>query len=202
MHHAYLLVGTYSWARTVIPQDDLVLGPDVLLHTYDRMGIGDVRTLIEESHRAPLTRSHRVGIISAHNITLEAQNALLKLTEEPPATARFYIIVPRADVLIKTLRSRLFLLGTEVEEYTVSETGRAFVAMTHGERLDAIAVHAKKKDDVWMDTLLGDCECVAHGTKDVSLMRDVIQLATYARSQGASKKMILEHIALSLPRKT
>ncbi len=202
MHHAYLLVGTFSWAHAVIPESDRVQGTDVLLHTYDRMGIADARVLIEEALRAPLTRSHRTFIVAPHNITLEAQNALLKLFEEPPATARFYLIVPRADVFIKTLRSRLFLLGTEVEEYTIADTARAFMAASYGERLDEIATRAKKKDDAWMDALLRDTECIAHSTQDTSLMRDVVQMATYARSQGASKKMILEHIALSLPRKT
>jgi hypothetical protein len=202
MHHAYLLIGTCAWALAQIPESERVLGTDTLLYTYDRMGIADARALIEESLRAPLTQSHRIFILSTQHITHEAQNALLKLFEEPPLTARFYIIVPRAEVLIETLRSRLFLRATEGGDYGVTEVARAFITASYGERLEQIAAHAKKKDDVWMDALLSDSECIAHATRDIPLMRDVVQMTAYARSSGASKKMILEHIALSLPRKT
>ena len=46
-------------------------------------------------------------------MTVQAQNALLKMLEEPPAGSVFFLIVDRAQNLLETIRSRCKILSTE-----------------------------------------------------------------------------------------
>lgn len=199
MHHAYLLIGSAPWARAQIPADDSTVGTDVSLNAYDRMGIDDARALIEHASRAPLTRPVRVFIIETQALTVETQNALLKLFEEPSDTARFYLIVPTADILLPTLRSRLLLLDSEVGTAEVNEVAKAFIALSYAKRLDIIADRAKRKDEAWMSALFAGIERYSHDARTPSLMRDACVATAAAKSAGASKKMLLEHLALSIP---
>lgn len=48
-----------------------------------------------------------VVIDSAHLLTLEAQNALLKLIEEPPPATSFILVAESLEALLPTVRSRL-----------------------------------------------------------------------------------------------
>ena len=45
-----------------------------------------------------------------NGITVEAQNALLKLLEEPPVYAHFFLIIPSAHLLLPTVKSRLSMI--------------------------------------------------------------------------------------------
>jgi DNA polymerase III delta' subunit len=65
---------------------------------------GVLHALSLSPHRST---GRRVIIIdSAHALTLEAQNALLKLIEEPPAATIFILVVEHAEALLPTIRSR------------------------------------------------------------------------------------------------
>jgi hypothetical protein len=182
--HALLLEGTYRWALTCLTQDCRVENADVLHYHGDRMGIDDVRILIGEAYKTPLTREDRVFLLAYSAYTEDAQNALLKLFEEPPRTARFYLVTEQADVLLPTLRSRLISLGRE--DVFVKHDHQDFLRLTYGERLVMIAHHAKEKDD-------------AERRRDPTFIRSLLELRPYFGTSGASKKMILEHIALLLP---
>jgi hypothetical protein len=48
-----------------------------------------------------------VVVDGAHALTMEAQNALLKLIEEPPPRTRFVLVAERLEALAPTVRSRL-----------------------------------------------------------------------------------------------
>lgn len=198
MHHAYSLIGTYEWACGHMPSHACTASSDCMVRTFKRMGIDDARTLIEEAQRAPLVATCRTFVLVVEAITLEAQNALLKLLEEPPRTAEFYIIVPRESVLIKTLRSRLFLLATQVVDRAKEGVSSDFMKASYAARLDMIALKAKRKDDAWFSSVLNELECVARDRGDAKLIASIVAVQTYAHTQGASKKMLLEHIALTL----
>ncbi|MBE3563847.1 MAG: AAA family ATPase [Hydrogenibacillus schlegelii] len=73
------------------------------------VGIDDVRAWIEWVHRAPLAGARRVVVVEqAERLTREAQNALLKVLEEPPTTAHFVLLTARPGRLLPTVRSRLY----------------------------------------------------------------------------------------------
>lgn len=198
--HAILLETTYDEALTHLPDVFRNESPDVLHLRGTRMGIDEVRTLIREAFLTPMNASERVFILAYPSYTHEAQNALLKLLEEPPRTARFYMITERAGVLLPTLRSRFMVEDVQrAEQHFTIDT---FLRLSYGERLAEIARRIEKKDDVWVSELIKALERWAHESHDAAFMKSFFDLAPSFHTPGASKKMILEHLALLLPSHT
>ena len=197
MHHACLLVGTIDWARTQIPPEEQVLGQDVLLYKYERMSIANVRSLIYEAGLRPVARTHRTFIIVCDSLLHEAQNALLKIFEEPNNHTIFYLVIPREDMLLPTLRSRMQLIGVE-ELLSQNNFFSEFLEMGYAERLACITLKLKEEDTQWVETIVRGVEQYAHEKRDAVLIKDALMLSAYVHTTGSSKKMLLEHIALSL----
>jgi hypothetical protein len=198
-HHALLLEGTYEWALTCLPETCRVEGSDSAHYRGARMGIDEVRRVIAAAYQTPLHDTHRHFILAFDEFTHEAQNALLKLLEEPPQTARFYIVTRSKGVLLPTLLSRLLSSQTEyVDETDAPEKNdeQTFFAASYSDRLAEVASRATKKDDVWMGKIMDAIEAKAEETKNARLMRAVVDLRPVFGMPGASKKMILEHLSL------
>jgi len=69
--------------------------------------IDQVRDAIERTGYRPFEGRRRVVIIDgADAVNVEAQNALLKTLEEPPAASTFVLVTSRPDVLLPTVLSR------------------------------------------------------------------------------------------------
>ena len=69
--------------------------------------IDQIRDAIERTAYRPFEGRMRVVIIDdADVVNVEAQNALLKTLEEPPAASVFVLVTSRPDVLLPTVRSR------------------------------------------------------------------------------------------------
>ena len=68
---------------------------------------GTVRHLIRELSRRPVEGRRRVAVIEgAHRMNEDAQNALLKTLEEPPAGATLILCADEPERLLPTVRSR------------------------------------------------------------------------------------------------
>ena len=68
---------------------------------------GSVRNLIRELARLPVEGRRRIAIVEqAHRLNEDAQNALLKTLEEPPAGAMVILCADESDRLLPTVRSR------------------------------------------------------------------------------------------------
>ena len=197
MHHANLLVGSRSWARSKIPEHEQVLGPDTLLYEYDRMSISDVRRLIHETNLRPEVREYRTFIIMCDSILQEAQNALLKLFEEPNNHTVFFLVVPREDLLLPTLRSRLFLFAYE-DTYFDESIFAEFRKKSYAERLAIIQEKHNDEDVALCNAIVKGFASYAHEMGDMRLIRDALFVETYVYTPGSSRKMLLEHIALEL----
>lgn len=201
-HHALLCIGSPGVCAAHFP--DTVRGNvDTEMIVREQFEIGDARALAEKASTRPIEKNRRHFVISCMRMTHEAQNALLKLFEDPPATARFYLVIPRADVLLATLRSRLHLLFEESASDEVSAEAESFLAGSCSERLARIADLAKAKDTQALRDLLRSLESAAAEPGRAPHMRkhlsDILMASSYAETRGASHKMLLEHLALSIP---
>ncbi|HEX5467067.1 MAG TPA: hypothetical protein VFW92_10390 [Candidatus Limnocylindrales bacterium] len=82
-------------------------GQQIRLGSREGPEPGTVRSLLSEFATLPIQGSTRVAVIEqAHRLNEDAQNALLKLLEEPPAGAVVCLAADDASVLLDTLRSR------------------------------------------------------------------------------------------------
>jgi len=169
-----------------------------IIETFDKMGIDDVRAITAQAQLRPATKAGQVFIISATFITHEAQNALLKLFEEPPAETSFVLVLPPAVQLLSTLQSRI---GYEVihEAVTDSEHWSAFLAASYADRLQQIDSWHKSKDTEWLSAITRGVHTLRHTKFDLPTLAAIEQVGSRLQTRGASNKMLLEHLALVLP---
>lgn len=70
-------------------------------------GVDDARDLRERAAYAPIAGKYKIYIIDeAHQLTPDANNALLKLIEEPPPHLRFIFATTEPEKILPTIRSR------------------------------------------------------------------------------------------------
>lgn len=130
LSHAYLIEGASGSGRTLLVMtllsalvtDPLSLRkinegncPDLHLIEADRgkrmIGIDKIRAMRQIAPIRPNDLDFQIFIIrDAHNLTVQAQNALLKLLEDPPGAAYFFLLCDSAASLLSTIRSRAPIL--------------------------------------------------------------------------------------------
>lgn len=89
--------------------------PDIIRVRHEKpnsIGVEDVREqVIGDVMIKPYSSPYKIYIIAeADKMTVQAQNALLKTIEEPPAYAVIFLLVENADSLLPTIRSRCVML--------------------------------------------------------------------------------------------
>jgi DNA polymerase III delta prime subunit len=71
------------------------------------IGIEQIRTVMEKISRQPFSGLRSlVAVMEAHRATTEAQNAFLKVLEEPPPSSVIVLVTERTDLLLPTVLSR------------------------------------------------------------------------------------------------
>jgi hypothetical protein len=196
-HHAFLLFAP-SLEEASLPQYCMNQSVDVQHLVRDRFSIDDARELSLQAQQTPIASPYRTFVISAGEIAVEAQNALLKLFEEPPRHARFYVVIPQTAHLLPTLQSRL-MVKEGVQNAKESELFIAFLHMGLSERLELLALKTKAKDAAWVEAIVQGCEKFSLERKDEALMGTVLFVRRYLKTRGASAKMLLEELSLQLP---
>ena len=109
--------------------------PDVArITTLDgkkNLSVDQIRELRAEAFVKPHLASHRVFIIEdACKMNPQAQNALLKVLEEPPKNVVFILLVPSKTMLLDTIISRcvlLSLLNAKRSDSEYTETANKFI---------------------------------------------------------------------------
>lgn len=88
--------------------------PDVIYVRTEKKSIGvdEIREqVLETVDLKPYRFACKIYIIEkADTMTVQAQNALLKTLEEPPAYARFLLLAERAEAFLPTILSRVVLM--------------------------------------------------------------------------------------------
>jgi len=107
--------GVCAACQKAVPPDLTVLGADGAAIPVDA-----IRRLREEAFLLPNESAYRVMIlVGADNMRHEAQNALLKILEEPPAHVLFILTCDSRTAMLSTIQSRcvcLTLVPTTWEE--------------------------------------------------------------------------------------
>lgn len=157
--HGYLLYGEREAALTMIAgasreifgTDNIRQNPDFFSYSFDKFGIEQSRTIIDLAAKKSFGGTAKIFQLEFREATREAQNALLKLFEEPAPNTYFFVYAPASENIIGTLRSRLIPifvpLGHGVSKWKEGElapletkflTGLAekFFKMDFNEKLD------------------------------------------------------------------
>ena len=217
LHHAYVVEGAHDdVAPILISHIQKHLGiivknnPDFMVANYEMFTINEARALKDVQTRAAWEGGLKIFVIGASSITPQAQNALLKTFEEPTVGTHFFIIVPRAEMLLPTLKSRVHVVTRG--SVTINDESKAiaekFVDSTLENRFAMIKKLAEKKDRDTVDRelfrrMFDHIERILNartkGKRDgaaATLFNEIHQAKNYLSTPGASPKMLLEHIAM------
>lgn len=210
LHHAYIVEGGEGAIGAIkeFLKDafaiSLIGNPDFIERSYDSLGIEDARWLKEEMQLRAVSGNNRFYIIRARTITVPAQNALLKTLEEPTSGTHIFIVIPRTDVLLPTLLSR-------VEMRTFQETRddevEVFLGASKAERLEIVAGILKDDSSIDPAGFVQGLERYVYGIwkegKEEELkkaLQEIVMVERYIYDQSAQARFLLEHLALVLPR--
>lgn len=218
--HSYCLAGNISIKGALVSflekeLDDVGhrTNADFFDREYETFAIDNAREIKLLAGTKPVNSSgKRIFILTMNGITIEAQNAMLKLLEEPADYARFFLIMPSSHLLLPTVRSRLHIIELEkfaggVEAKKARELAVSFLAVSVGKRLEAVKnmvddiAKEKKSARAAIDFLNSLEEVVREekGAKSGYKTLEAIELTRkYASDRAPSMKMLLEYVALSI----
>ena len=75
------------------------------------IGVEDIRTMREDVYLSPTESEYKIYVIEdAHVMTTQAQNALLKIFEEPPAGVVIFLLCDNIQQILSTIKSRAQLV--------------------------------------------------------------------------------------------
>lgn len=185
------------------------------------IGIEDVRSLYNTLFLKPVKSPLKAVIIKdAQLLTTEAQNALLKILEEPPAQTLLLLTADSSESLLETVRSRCKYIALVTKQMlTVEERGEletvinSLQTLTVVEALKFAETLSKNKSDalLWLEKmiiftrerLLADVAANTEQTSDLSLdqllilLQNLQQTHTTLKSTNANPRLTLENLFLS-----
>jgi hypothetical protein len=202
-HHAYLAQPTTVNKAVVDCFYDISPYSDISYIELVSFGIDDVRSLTTVAYSTPSSGPKKLLVVMCREVTVEAQQALLKLLEEPPETTVFLFVLPKGSYLLPTLLSRFFKLSQIREENSSVDVFTDFKKMSVSERISTIAKRAENKDQEWMQGIkVGLLSYLAECSKNNAPDKNIAPLmfvADYLLTRGASNKQLLEELAMTLP---
>ena len=152
----------------------------------------------------------RIALVSFHTAGIPAQNALLKILEEPPEKTRFILLTSNKENLIATVVSRL----QHYEDrgpITISDNTTAaniFLRTKPTERmkLPFIVELLEKKDEedrkdreAVREFILSVVRELSSSKEDPHYITETLEFASYASDPSASGKALIEYLSLLLP---
>lgn len=176
---------------------------DLFIYQNDTFTIEEARILKERHSTKPLS-GRGFFIVAATRFTREAQNALLKVLEEPGSHNHFFIITESPEQLLPTVLSRLTLyrLGTEKGLPDQRKQADVFLRSSPGERLLFLEKITKEKGEA-LSFITALEEELRYGSLDEKKKTRALFLAGESRtllfSPGLSTKHIFERLALLVP---
>ena len=202
-HHAYLCRNELSKSEIIQAITERFGSSDIRDISADIIGINDTRSIIEQANVRPTSGTHQLVIINARSIRVEAQHALLKILEEPPASSLFLVCVPSDCYLLPTLLSRFYVHNSHGEKIFDTNTAfEDFSKLSYKERIEQIKKRLDKKDLAWVEEIKkGLLVKLSSAKKDLKreTLTNLVMVAENLNTRGASNKFLLEELALSLP---
>lgn len=215
--NTFLIAGTTNdvpQVLSLLKEDGISIeaNPDLYVRDYRQFGIEDAHELRTRASSRGVS-GRRVFVMSMSGITSEAQNALLKTLEEPPARALFVFIVPAPETLLATVRSRSQILRIEGDGKPSKESvdAKEFFAATPSKRLDLLKTILEKDGDDKYDTgailaFLASLERYISHMRDLrspaskkEALNSIYRARMYIGDRGALVKALLESVALLSP---
>ena len=208
-HHAVLIA--HSERENISEALWNELSHDSLSHNYFKQTVLDIDTVRKIISFNNLNQSgNRIALISFHTATLPAQNAMLKILEEPRVGVSFILVTSNRENLIPTVISRVHEIKQKAENRKQNEEyAEDFFKTKPTERIDLSFVkeilnkedEEKRKDREGVRNFILSLALFARDKKEIrgSDLIKIEECVSYASDASASGKMLLEYLSLLLP---
>lgn len=225
LHHAYLIEGA---REEIVPEVlkfikslgiETIGNSDVSHIMLDTFVIEDARNLKSYAVEKGFSSAKKIFMISANNFLLEAQNSLLKMFEEPIENTHFFIIIPDANSLLKTLVSRFYFISARKDLAVDLKDAEKFMSMSLQKRIDFIKkllAEAEEEDEEGNEIIVPDStrskalkflnalESALHQKMsknpfDMDYFHQLFKVREFLRQPGSSTKILMESVALIIP---
>jgi hypothetical protein len=186
---------------------------DVDTQTHDKaMGIEDVRNIQKAILLKPFRGKTKAVILNLYeNITLEAQNALLKVLEEPPANTIIIITISKKELLLPTIISRCKVIILQEKEIELNENDFSrfsndldiLLNGKTGDRLRIAQNISKDKESLtyWLEkmTVFLKNKMVSENQnfKYVNFLKEIQKTHRIIKSTNVGQRIALENLFLS-----
>ncbi len=205
-HHATLFVDENRKEITSILME--CLKRDQTVYSMHDLSILDIDTarIIASWAQAPYD-GNKVILLSFHTATIPAQNALLKVLEEPNTGVYFIIVTSNLESIIPTLYSRL-QLQQHTSQGIQRKDSELFLETSTHERMKLTCVtslltakdESGRKDREGLRIfILSLVELLKRKNADHRYILQTIEVASYASDTSSSGKALIEYLALLLP---
>lgn len=173
----------------------------------DSFGIDDIRQLQKTAYLNPSRGKEKLLIVQqADTLTVEAQNALLKILEEPPHHATIFLLAASETTLLPTILSRcqLIRLAFKKEEISTPEQLEENLLIiqkgTVGEKL-ALAERLAKQENNWLqDSIMLLREKLLANPNDTTvfvLLTQLQEIYKLRKTTNVSLRVLLEYAFLN-----
>lgn len=220
-HHAYYIEGSLSHFEAYKAH----IRP-FYAREYEKFGIDEAR----EVQGVASLKHYTSGtfLLGIATLTSEAQQAMLKLFEEPQEGTQFIVLVPHGT-LLPTLKSRMLeypeqldttaqqlaqkkVLGSPTSsrkgssgpDYFSGQAAASFLKLSGKERSDFIAKLLKDDEGTrervrdFVNALEVELHKKVGEPKTRQALEDIHMVRDYLRDRSPSLKMLLEHLALAV----
>lgn len=207
LHHAVLVThGDRSSYTETLWNEVSKLSPAHRCFNQTVLDMDTARTIISWA-QTPYNEE-RIALVSFASAGLPAQNAMLKILEEPRVGTRFILITGDKAGLIDTVLSRVYHLHLT----TLSESGTVladtFLSSVPAMRMklpfiaDMLArtdEEGRKDREAVRGFTLALVESLSKKKVERRYVTETLEIASYASDSSASGKALLEYLALLLP---
>jgi erythromycin esterase-like protein len=187
---------------------------DFHLYEHDAFLIEHAHSLRAEQSMHGAEGARKIFVVAFNTMMSEAQNALLKTLEEPTAGTHFFFITRTGEILFPTVRSRMQVIrGKETGDRRQEEgnAGEKFLHAPLPERMKMIEHFTKAKTEekpkakedarIFLESLeralYQETPKVTFGIAEA--LQNVITAKRYLSDRSPSLKLLLEHLALTVP---
>jgi len=197
------------------PFDITIIEKEYAKKNTQSIGIEDIKIVQEKIFLKPMRSQTKLIIFEdAQLLTTEAQNALLKVLEEPPAHTHIILGTETSEALLPTILSRCNVIELEEEQIRLSKNTRdelnTFIEtlpeLSIGARLKHAEHLAKDKDKAieWIANLIIVLreKCISNYSVEASDTLDTLKqlqsLHTLLKTTNVNPRFAIEHTLLSI----
>lgn len=185
-----------------------------IIETEKAVGIGEIRNLQKKIFLKPIASEKKAVILQAfYGMTVDSQNAFLKVLEEPPTNTIIIILASSLDFVLPTILSRCNLINLEkipliakdqresnlkiLSIFKKQDVGTALVIAQNNSKDRGMALAFLQSLIISAHELLGDKDQQFAPSELKKILKALQKTYTIIKSTNVSPRLVLENLFLN-----